>query len=143
MSIIALLSDMFEPNNIFREELKEKYEGKISKELSGPTYEVLAKIMKVIINRRVTGPGDFLGYVKLLKSFYVIIKKNGSYYGTFADMIWHNKNKKIRIFLKRKSLYEITYYLKLKMREASLGRVASKSQSRITFIKQKFYFQSS
>lgn len=46
-----------------REELKEKYEDKISKELSGPTYEVLAKIMKVIINRRVTGPGDFLGYV--------------------------------------------------------------------------------
>lgn len=46
---------------IFREELKEKYEGKITKELSGPTYEVLTKIMKVIINRRVTGPGDFLG----------------------------------------------------------------------------------
>lgn len=46
---------------LFREELKEKYEDKISKELSGPTYEVLAKIMKVIINRRVTGPGDFLG----------------------------------------------------------------------------------
>ncbi|XP_060803236.1 FACT complex subunit Ssrp1 [Amyelois transitella] len=46
------------------EELKEKYDGKISKELSGPTYEVLAKIMKVIINRRVTGPGDFLGHHK-------------------------------------------------------------------------------
>ncbi|XP_022813825.1 FACT complex subunit Ssrp1 [Spodoptera litura] len=46
------------------EELNEKYEGKISKELSGPTYEVLAKIMKVIINRRVTGPGDFLGHHK-------------------------------------------------------------------------------
>ncbi|KAI8436985.1 hypothetical protein MSG28_010388 [Choristoneura fumiferana] len=46
------------------EELKEKYEDKISKELSGPTYEVLAKIMKVIINRRVTGPGDFLGHHK-------------------------------------------------------------------------------
>ncbi|XP_045447879.1 FACT complex subunit Ssrp1 [Melitaea cinxia] len=44
------------------EELKEKYEGKITKELSGPTYEVLTKIMKVIINRRVTGPGDFLGH---------------------------------------------------------------------------------
>ncbi|CAG4971332.1 unnamed protein product [Colias eurytheme] len=46
------------------EELTEKYEGKITKELSGPTYEVLAKIMKVIINRRVTGPGDFLGHHK-------------------------------------------------------------------------------
>ncbi|CAH0715384.1 unnamed protein product, partial [Brenthis ino] len=46
------------------EELKDKYEGKITKELSGPTYEVLAKIMKVVINRRVTGPGDFLGHHK-------------------------------------------------------------------------------
>ncbi|CAH2250225.1 FACT complex subunit Ssrp1 [Pararge aegeria] len=46
------------------EELKEKYEDKITKELSGPTYEVLAKIMKVIINRRVTGPGNFLGHHK-------------------------------------------------------------------------------
>ncbi|XP_059051992.1 FACT complex subunit Ssrp1 [Achroia grisella] len=46
------------------EELKDKYDGKITKELSGPTYEVLAKIMKVIINRRVTGPGDFLGHHK-------------------------------------------------------------------------------
>ncbi|XP_072949417.1 FACT complex subunit Ssrp1 isoform X1 [Epargyreus clarus] len=46
------------------EELKEKYEDKISKELSGPTYEVLSKIMKVIINRRVIGPGDFKGHHK-------------------------------------------------------------------------------
>lgn len=44
-----------------REELKEKYDGKLEKELSGPTYEVLGKIMKTIINRKLTGPGNFIG----------------------------------------------------------------------------------
>ncbi|KAK0174565.1 hypothetical protein PV327_010324 [Microctonus hyperodae] len=32
-------------------ELKEKYEDKLPKEVSGPTYEVLGKVMKVIINQ--------------------------------------------------------------------------------------------
>ncbi|KAH0560943.1 FACT complex subunit Ssrp1 [Cotesia glomerata] len=43
-------------------ELTEKYEDKLTKELSGPTYEVLGKVMKVIINRKLTGPGGFLGH---------------------------------------------------------------------------------
>ncbi|XP_014479243.1 PREDICTED: FACT complex subunit Ssrp1 [Dinoponera quadriceps] len=43
-------------------ELKEKYEDKLSKELAGPTYEVLGKVMKVIINRKLTGPGHFTGH---------------------------------------------------------------------------------
>ncbi|XP_020295531.1 FACT complex subunit Ssrp1-like isoform X2 [Pseudomyrmex gracilis] len=43
-------------------ELKEKYEDKLTKELSGPTYEVLSKVMKVIINRKLTGPGHFVGH---------------------------------------------------------------------------------
>lgn len=46
----------------YRKELKEKYEDKLTKELSGPTYEVLGKVMKVIINRKLTGPGSFQGY---------------------------------------------------------------------------------
>ncbi|XP_029174781.1 FACT complex subunit Ssrp1 [Nylanderia fulva] len=45
-------------------ELKEKYEDKLTKELTGPTYEVLGKVMKVIINRKITGPGHFLGHTK-------------------------------------------------------------------------------
>lgn len=45
----------------FRKELKEKYEDKLSKEISGPTFEVLGKVMKVIINRKLTGAGAFLG----------------------------------------------------------------------------------
>ncbi|CAG9824663.1 unnamed protein product, partial [Phaedon cochleariae] len=44
------------------EELKEKYEGKIEKELNGPTFEVLGTIMKNIINRKLTGPGGFVGH---------------------------------------------------------------------------------
>lgn len=44
------------------EDLKEKYENKLSKELSGPVYEVLGKIMKVLINRKLTGPGSFIGH---------------------------------------------------------------------------------
>jgi structure-specific recognition protein 1 len=43
-------------------ELKEKYEDKLAKEMSGPVYEVLGKIMKVIINRKLTGPGSFIGH---------------------------------------------------------------------------------
>ncbi|XP_078035176.1 structure specific recognition protein [Augochlora pura] len=43
-------------------ELKEKYEDKLTKELSGPTYEVLGKVMKVIINRKITGPGNFTSH---------------------------------------------------------------------------------
>lgn len=46
----------------YREELKEKYEGKLEKEVTGPTYEVLGKVMKIIINRKITGPGAFIGY---------------------------------------------------------------------------------
>lgn len=43
-------------------ELKEKYEDKLTKEMSGPIYEVLGKIMKVVINRKLTGPGSFIGH---------------------------------------------------------------------------------
>ncbi|XP_065226212.1 FACT complex subunit Ssrp1 [Planococcus citri] len=44
------------------EEIQTKYEGRITKELSGPTYEVLGKIMKVLVNRKITTPGGFKGH---------------------------------------------------------------------------------
>lgn len=47
----------------FREELKEKYEDRLSKELSGPTYDVISRIMKALVNRKVTVPGAFVGFV--------------------------------------------------------------------------------
>lgn len=42
-------------------ELKDKYEDKLTKELSGPVYEVMAKIMKAMVNRKLTGSGSFVG----------------------------------------------------------------------------------
>lgn len=44
------------------EELQEKYEGKLSKEMTGPTYEILGKVMKAIVNRKITTPGNFVGH---------------------------------------------------------------------------------
>lgn len=44
------------------DDLKNKYENKLTKELNGPVYEVLGKIMKVLINRKLTGPGSFIGH---------------------------------------------------------------------------------
>ncbi|XP_015791766.1 FACT complex subunit Ssrp1 [Tetranychus urticae] len=38
-------------------ELKEKYEGKLEKDMSGPTYDVLGQIMKVLVQRKITNPG--------------------------------------------------------------------------------------
>ncbi|KAH8401241.1 hypothetical protein KR009_003947 [Drosophila setifemur] len=43
-------------------ELRDKYEGKLEKELSGPVYEVMGKVMKVLIGRKITGPGTFIGH---------------------------------------------------------------------------------
>ncbi|XP_063225071.1 FACT complex subunit Ssrp1 [Bacillus rossius redtenbacheri] len=43
------------------EELKEKYEGKLKKEMSGPTFEVMGQVMKAVINRKITVPGGFVG----------------------------------------------------------------------------------
>uniref|UniRef100_A0A182MYP1 FACT complex subunit SSRP1 n=1 Tax=Anopheles dirus TaxID=7168 RepID=A0A182MYP1_9DIPT len=63
---LVTLFPMEEETNIelpfTEEELKEKYEDKLTKELSGPVYEVLGKIMKVTINRKLTGPGNFKGH---------------------------------------------------------------------------------
>ncbi|XP_049779320.1 FACT complex subunit Ssrp1 isoform X1 [Schistocerca cancellata] len=47
---------------ISEEELQEKYEGKLSKEMTGPTYEILGKVMKAIVNRKITTPGNFVGH---------------------------------------------------------------------------------
>ena len=44
---------------LFREELKEKYEGKISQEMDGPIYEIVSRLMKAVVGRRITVPGTF------------------------------------------------------------------------------------
>ncbi|ODM98071.1 FACT complex subunit SSRP1 [Orchesella cincta] len=44
------------------EELKKKYDGKLEKELSGPVYDVIGKIMKTLVSRKITVPGSFKGH---------------------------------------------------------------------------------
>ena len=45
-----------------REELKTKFEGRLSRECSGSTYEVMGTIMKAMVNRKITIPGNFVGH---------------------------------------------------------------------------------
>merc|ERR1712037_1022033 len=44
------------------EELKEKYEGKLEKEVRGPTFQLVSKVMKALVNRKITVPGNFMGH---------------------------------------------------------------------------------
>nr|CAG4637664.1 EOG090X02Z1 [Chydorus sphaericus] len=44
------------------EELKEKFEGRLSRECNGSTYEVMSTIMKAMVNRKITIPGNFTGH---------------------------------------------------------------------------------
>nr|CAG4649173.1 EOG090X02Z1 [Scapholeberis mucronata]SVE93510.1 EOG090X02Z1 [Scapholeberis mucronata] len=44
------------------EELKEKFEGRLSRECSGSTYEVMGTVMKAMVNRKITIPGNFTGH---------------------------------------------------------------------------------
>ncbi len=44
------------------EELKDKFDGKLQKEITGPTYEVISKILKALTGKKVTLPGNFLGH---------------------------------------------------------------------------------
>merc|ERR1719342_538485 len=38
------------------EELQEKYEGKLEKEMKGPTFEIVSKLMKAMVNKKITVP---------------------------------------------------------------------------------------
>ena len=44
------------------EEIQEKYDGKLKKEMNGRTYEVITDLFKAIANRKITTPGSFLGH---------------------------------------------------------------------------------
>nr|CAG4641539.1 EOG090X02Z1 [Eurycercus lamellatus] len=44
------------------EELKEKFEGRLSRDCNGSTYEVMSTIMKAMVNRKITIPGNFTGH---------------------------------------------------------------------------------
>ena len=44
------------------EELQEKFDGKLQREINGPTYEVISKILKAVVQKKITVPGSFNGY---------------------------------------------------------------------------------
>lgn len=71
-------------SNVFicRETIKTKYEGKITKELSGPTYEVLAKIMKVLVKTKITTPGSFVGWATIsvfVQLYWIVERKSNDF----------------------------------------------------------------
>ncbi|GFT56354.1 FACT complex subunit SSRP1 [Nephila pilipes] len=48
--------------SLSEEDIKEKYEDKLQKEMSGPTFEVISRVMKAIVQRKITVPGSFKGH---------------------------------------------------------------------------------
>ena len=56
MNLVILIVVTF-----FSEELKEKFEGRLTRDHNGATYEVISRIMKGILNRKITVPGSFMG----------------------------------------------------------------------------------
>ena len=44
-----------------RDQIEEKYEGKLMKEMVGPEYEIVSRIMKTLVGRKITVPGSFVG----------------------------------------------------------------------------------
>ncbi|XP_015930923.1 FACT complex subunit Ssrp1 [Parasteatoda tepidariorum] len=48
--------------SLSEEDIKEKYDEKLQKEMSGPTFEVISRVMKAIVQRKITVPGSFKGH---------------------------------------------------------------------------------
>jgi len=46
------------------EELQEKYDGKLEKEMSGETYKVVSKVLKVVTGKKITEPKDFSSHYR-------------------------------------------------------------------------------
>lgn len=44
------------------EDIREKFEDKIQKNMSGPTFEVISRVMKAVVQRKITVPGNFTGH---------------------------------------------------------------------------------
>ena len=50
------------------EELREQYEGKLSREMSGMFYEVFSRVMRVLVGKKITVPGTFKRWVCIIAS---------------------------------------------------------------------------
>ena len=64
------------------EELQEKFDGKLEREINGPTYEVISKILKAVVQKKITVPGSFIGKIR----------------HEFHDLFCQSKNRQFTIF---------------------------------------------
>ncbi|XP_028833803.1 FACT complex subunit SSRP1 isoform X2 [Denticeps clupeoides] len=48
--------------NMSEEEVEKRFEGKLSKNMSGSLYEMVSRVMKALVNRKITVPGNFQGH---------------------------------------------------------------------------------
>ncbi|XP_056626171.1 FACT complex subunit SSRP1a [Triplophysa dalaica] len=48
--------------NMSEDEVEKRYEGKLSKNMNGPLYEIVSRVMKALVNRKITVPGNFQGH---------------------------------------------------------------------------------
>ncbi|XP_061691307.1 FACT complex subunit SSRP1a isoform X2 [Syngnathoides biaculeatus] len=48
--------------NMSEEDVERRFEGKLSKNMSGSLYELVSRVMKALVNRKITVPGNFQGH---------------------------------------------------------------------------------
>uniref|UniRef100_A0AAR2M429 FACT complex subunit SSRP1 n=1 Tax=Pygocentrus nattereri TaxID=42514 RepID=A0AAR2M429_PYGNA len=48
--------------NMSEEEVERRFEGKLNKNMSGSLYEMVSRVMKALVNRKITVPGNFQGH---------------------------------------------------------------------------------
>uniref|UniRef100_H2ZR11 FACT complex subunit SSRP1 n=1 Tax=Ciona savignyi TaxID=51511 RepID=H2ZR11_CIOSA len=48
--------------SLSEEEVEERFGGKLQKDMSGPMYEVVSRVMKHLVQRKITVPGSFKGF---------------------------------------------------------------------------------
>ncbi|XP_055034233.2 FACT complex subunit SSRP1a [Misgurnus anguillicaudatus] len=48
--------------NMNEDEVEKRFEGKLNKNMSGPLYEIVSRVMKALVNRKITVPGNFQGH---------------------------------------------------------------------------------
>ncbi|KAG8511278.1 FACT complex subunit SSRP1 [Galemys pyrenaicus] len=48
--------------NMNEEEVEKRFEGRLTKNMSGSLYEMVSRVMKALVNRKITVPGNFQGW---------------------------------------------------------------------------------
>uniref|UniRef100_A0A3B1IGS7 FACT complex subunit SSRP1 n=1 Tax=Astyanax mexicanus TaxID=7994 RepID=A0A3B1IGS7_ASTMX len=48
--------------NMSEDEVERRFEGKLNKNMSGSLYEMVSRVMKALVNRKITVPGNFQGH---------------------------------------------------------------------------------